>query len=55
MSDLIEKLPAMLREVAQRESDEGEYGVSEHIDWMAADRIEELEKRIQELENGYTE
>ena len=32
----------MLRKVAKTESDEGEYGITEHIDWMAADEIEHL-------------
>ena len=49
MSDLIERLPEMLRKVAKTESDEGEYGITGHIDWMAADRIEHLESRVAEL------
>ena len=50
MSDLIERLPEMLRKVAKTESDEGEYGITEHIDWMAADEIERQADRIAELE-----
>ena len=42
MSDLNERLPKMLRKVAKTESDEGEYGITGHIDWMAADEIERL-------------
>lgn len=47
MSDLIEQLPEMLRKVAKTESDEGEYGITEHIDWIAADEIEHLRRKLE--------
>ena len=45
----VNDLKEMLRGVAEREADEGEYGASEHIDWMAADRIEKLEVENERL------
>ena len=51
MSDLSnDRIVKSLRFVAKREAEEGEYHVQEHIDWMAADRIERQAKRIAELE-----
>lgn len=44
MTDLV----TMLRDVAKREAEEGEYDPSGHIDWMAADRIEQLEAALRE-------
>ena len=52
-----DRIVKSLRFVAKREAEEGEYHVQEHIDWMAADRIERQAKRIEELEgalNGIT-
>ena len=42
MKSLIEGL----RFVARREAEEGEYNVEEHIDWMAADRLEQFENNL---------
>jgi len=47
MSDLIENL----RFIATREAKEGEYHVTENIDWMAADEIERLTALVKVLES----
>ena len=47
MSDLIKNL----RFIATREAKEGEYHVTENIDWMAADEIERLTALVKVLES----